>query len=90
MQIAKLCVILLAFTVVLSIKYLSSSDEDTISVFAWILDKALHHEAFLQQTPHLKEYKGKLQRLKKMFGTNLFNNNNGSNNTLNKGNNMKR
>lgn len=56
-----------AFQIVLSIKYLSSADEESANVFLWVIDKALHHEAFMQQTTHLKELKYKMQRVKMTF-----------------------
>ncbi|XP_070497457.1 protein Smaug [Chironomus tepperi] len=74
-----------AFQIMQSIKYLSSADEESVNVFLWVLDKALHHEAFLQQAARLKEYKYKLQRIKMMFANKLYN----GNSTNNKGNNMK-
>ncbi|KAG5678182.1 hypothetical protein PVAND_007875 [Polypedilum vanderplanki] len=73
-----------AFQIVQSIKYISNTDEESVNIFLWVLDKALHHEAFIQQIPHLKEYKGKLQRLKMMFTSKGFNS--GSNSNLSKGN----
>jgi hypothetical protein len=73
----------LAFQIVQSIKYLSNADEESVNIFMWVLDKALHHEALIQQTPHLKEYKSKLHRIKMMFANKMYNNN-GSNNNLNK------
>jgi hypothetical protein len=75
-----------AFQIMQSIKYLSSADEESVNVFLWVLDKALHHEAFLQQAARLKEYKYKLQRIKMMFANKLYNGNSTNNN---KGNNMK-
>lgn len=66
-----------------SIKYFSNADEESVNVFVWVLDKALHHEAFVQQIAHLKEYKYSMQRIKMMFANKLFNN--GSNNSVNKG-----
>lgn len=77
-------IIYLAFQIVQSLKYISSADEESVNIFLWVLDKALHHEAFVQQIPHLKEYKGKLQRLKMMFTSKGFNS--GSNSNLTKGN----
>ena len=75
-----------AFQIMQSIKYLSSADEESVNVFLWVLDKALHHEAFLQQAARLKEYKYKLQRIKMMFANKLYNGNSTNNN---KGSNMK-
>lgn len=48
----------------LSIKYHPSLDEDSLNAFIWLLDKALHHDAFHTQTAHLKEVKFRVQRLK--------------------------
>lgn len=69
-----------------SIKYLSNADEDSVNVFLWVLDKSLHHEAFIQQAPRLKEYKYKLQRIKMMFANKLYNGNTAN---ASKGTNMK-
>lgn len=33
----------------------------------WLIDKALHHDAFMQQIGHLKELKYKMQRIKMSF-----------------------
>jgi PHAT len=48
----------------------------------WLIDKALHHEAFMQQTAHLKELKYKMQRVKMSFSHNKmhFNRDKGGNN----------
>ena len=49
-------------------KYLSTHDEEAVNVFLWLVDKALHSDAFLQQVNHLKEYKFKLSKVKMSFG----------------------
>lgn len=65
-----------------SMKYFSNTDEESVNVFMWVLDKTIHHEAFVQQIARLKEYKYKLQRIKMMFGgSKLYNN--GNNNSAN-------
>lgn len=51
----------------MSIKYLTNADEECVNMFVWVVDKALHHEAFMQQTCHLKELKYKMQRIKVSF-----------------------
>jgi hypothetical protein len=51
-----------------SMKYVSSADEEAVNAFIWVLDKTIHHDAFVQQQGRLKEYKHKLQRIKIMFG----------------------
>lgn len=51
----------------LSIKYLNAADEELVNVFMWLIDKALHHDAFNQQTARLKELKYKMQRVKMSF-----------------------
>lgn len=71
-----------AFQIVLSIKYLTNADEESVNVFMWLIDKALHHEAFIQQTAHLKELKYKMQRVKMSFTHNKlhYNSNSKANN----------
>lgn len=54
----------------MSIKYLSNADEECVNVFMWLIDKALHHDAFMQQSAHLKEFKYKMQRIKMTFSHN--------------------
>lgn len=62
--------LLTAFQIVLSIKFFTGADEESVNVFMWLLDKALHHDAFMQQTTHLKELKYKMQRVKMSFSHN--------------------
>jgi hypothetical protein len=56
------------FQIVLSIKFHPSLDEDSLNAFMWLVDKALHHDAFQSQTAHLKEVKFRVQRVKMSFG----------------------
>lgn len=67
-----------------SIKFFTSQDEECVNVFMWVLDKAIHHEAFNQQIQHLRDYRYKLQRIKNMFGNKSYGNN-GSNSSIGKG-----
>lgn len=76
-----------AFSIMQSIKFFTSADEESVNIFLWVLDKALHHEAFVQQIPHLKEYKGKLQRIKMMFSNKMYN---GNNSSMGKANNLNK
>lgn len=73
-----------AFQIVLSIKYLTNADEECVNVFMWLIDKALHHDAFMQQAGHLKEFKYKMQRVKSTFNHKLHYNsvNKGTTNKL--------
>lgn len=68
----------------LSVKYMSNIEEDTLNVFMWLIDKALHHDAFQQQVSHLKEFKYRMQRFKMSQGQNKmhFSNAKGSTNKL--------
>jgi hypothetical protein len=43
------------------------TDEECINMFLWILEKALHNDAFLAQTNQLKEHKYKLSKIKMQF-----------------------
>lgn len=51
----------------MGIKYLTNADEECVNIFMWVVDKTLHHEAFMQQTAHLRELKYKMQRIKVSF-----------------------
>jgi PHAT len=67
----------------MSMKYMANPDEEVINVFMWLVDKALHHDALMQQTAHLKEFKYKMQRIKASFSHNKlhFNTSKGGANT---------
>lgn len=67
-----------------SIKFFTSQDEECVNVFMWVLDKAIHHDAFNQQIQHLRDYRYKLQRIKNMFGNKSYGNS-GSNSSIGKG-----
>lgn len=45
-------------------KYVTNFDEESANLFVWLVDKALHHDAFIQQTAHLKELKYKVHRMR--------------------------
>lgn len=74
----------------MSLKYLANADEEPVNVFMWLIDKAFHHDAFMQQTAHLKDLKYKMQRIKLSFVHNKMHfssvnkgaNNNNSNNKM--------
>ena len=70
-----------------SIKFFTLQDEESVNVFMWVLDKAIHHDAFNQQVQHLRDYRYKLQRIKNMFVSKSYGNNNmsGSNSSIGKG-----
>lgn len=57
-------------------KYMTSPDEEVVNLFMWLVDKALHHDAFMQQTGHLKELKYKMQRIKANMSHNKMHFNN--------------
>ena len=40
-------------------------------MFFWVVDKALHNEAFLQQMNHLKEIRYKISKIKTSFAPKL-------------------
>ncbi|GAB0097886.1 Protein Smaug [Sergentomyia squamirostris] len=44
-------------------------DEESTNAFFWVLERALHNEAFVAQTNQLKEFKYKLSKIKMQFGT---------------------
>jgi hypothetical protein len=72
---------------VLSIKYNPNIEDDTLNVFMWLLDKAMHHDAFQHQLAHLKEFKFRMNRIKMQFSNQHkmhFNNNNNSKGNTNK------
>lgn len=54
----------------MNLKFISGTDEEALNLFMWLVDKALHHEAFMQQTAHLKEFKYKMQRYKAQYSHN--------------------
>ncbi|XP_059614054.1 protein Smaug isoform X2 [Phlebotomus argentipes] len=43
-------------------------DEESIGAFMWVLERALHNEAFVAQTNQLKEFKYKMSKIKMQFG----------------------
>lgn len=53
-----------AYQGIVNFKIMTASEDDCINIFVWLVDKTLHHEAFMQQTAHLKELKYKMQRIK--------------------------
>lgn len=55
----------------MGLKYLSQQDEEAVNVFFWVVEKALHNEAFIQQLNHLKEFRFKLSKIKMSFGPKL-------------------
>jgi len=74
----------------MSIKsYITLSDEDIVNVFMWIVDKAIHHDAFSKQEGLLRDYKQKLVRAKVTIVNGGMMNNNKQHQHYNKGNNLK-
>lgn len=45
----------------------SQQDEECVNAFMWILDRALHSEAFVAHTNMLKEHKFKVSKIKLQF-----------------------
>ncbi|XP_055702993.1 protein Smaug isoform X2 [Phlebotomus papatasi] len=43
-------------------------DEESTGAFMWVLEKALHNDAFVAQTNQLKEFKYKMSKIKMQFG----------------------
>lgn len=48
-------------------KHINSHDEEPINTLLWILDKAVHNEAFVAHTNQLKEHRYKVTRIKAQF-----------------------
>ncbi|XP_055689075.1 protein Smaug isoform X1 [Lutzomyia longipalpis] len=44
------------------------ADEESMNAFIWVLERALHNEAFVAQTNQLKEFKYKMSKIKMQFG----------------------
>lgn len=48
-------------------KHIVPQDEEPISSLMWILEKAVHNEAFVAHTNQLKEHRFKVSRIKIQF-----------------------
>lgn len=59
-----------AFQLLLCGKLIQNCEEECVNAFMWLVDKALHHDAFMQQTARLKEFKYKMQRMRVQYNHN--------------------
>lgn len=48
-------------------KHIVPQDEEIVNSLLWILEKAVHNEAFVAHTNQLKEYRFKVSRIKAHF-----------------------
>lgn len=48
-------------------KHIAPQDEEMINSMMWILEKAVHNEAFVAHTNQLKEHRFKVSRIKAQF-----------------------
>lgn len=53
-----------AFQLIMTGKYVANMEDECLNLFMWLTDKAIHHDAFMQQTAHLKDLKYKVHRQK--------------------------
>lgn len=51
----------------LTTKQINSHDEEAVSSLLWILEKAVHNEAFVTHMSQLKEYRFRVSKLKIKF-----------------------
>lgn len=48
-------------------KHITPQDEEAVNTLLWILEKAVHNEAFVAHTNQLKEHRYKVSRIKAQF-----------------------
>lgn len=48
-------------------KHIVAQDEEIVNSLMWILEKAVHNEAFVAHTNQLKEHRFKVSRIKIQF-----------------------